>query len=62
MLLKVGGEEKVVPLPGRNEGSEKLMKSEDDVADGILLALDNRRPRRKKNRNIYRQNNSKETR
>lgn len=44
-LLKDGGEEKVVPLPGRNDESVKLMKSEEG-ADGVLLALVNRRPER----------------
>ena len=43
-LLKDGGEEKVVPPPGRNDGSEKLKKSEEEGAEGVLLALVNRRP------------------
>lgn len=42
-LLKDGGEEKVVPPPGRNDESEKLRKSEEG-AEGVLLALVNRRP------------------
>lgn len=49
-LLKDGGEEKVVPAPGRNDESEKLRKSEEEGAEGILLALVNRRPGRKYNR------------
>ena len=47
-LLKDGGEEKVVPTPGRNVESEKLRKSEEEGAEGVLLALVNRRPDRKK--------------
>lgn len=43
-LLKDGGEEKVVPPPGRNDESEKLRKSEEEGAEGVLLALVNRRP------------------
>lgn len=43
-LLKDGGEEKVVPPPGRNDESEKLRKSEDEGAEGVLLALVNSRP------------------
>lgn len=43
-LLKDGGEEKVVPTPGRNDESEKLRKSEEEAAEGVLLALVNRRP------------------
>lgn len=43
-LLKDGGEEKVVPPPGRNADSEKLRKSEEEGAEGVLLALVNRRP------------------
>lgn len=43
-LLKDGGEEKVVPPPERNDGSEKLRKSEEEGAEGVLLALVNRRP------------------
>ncbi len=49
-LLNDGGEEKVVPPPGRNAESEKLRKSEEEGADGVLLALVNRRPVRKKDR------------
>lgn len=49
-LLKDGGEEKVVPPPGRNDESEKLRKSEEEGAEGVLLALVNRRPWRKKDR------------
>lgn len=41
-LLKDGGEENVVPAPGRNEESVKLRKSEEAV--GVLLALLNKRP------------------
>lgn len=47
-LLKDGGEEKVVPPPGRNDESEKLRKSEEEGAEGVLLALVNRRPGRMK--------------
>lgn len=47
-LLKDGGEEKVVPTPGRNDESEKLRKSEEEAAEGVLLALVNSRPGRKK--------------
>lgn len=43
-LLKDGGEEKVVAPPGRNDESEKLKKSEDETAEGILLALVNSKP------------------
>lgn len=43
-LLNDGGEEKVVPPPGRNDGSEKLKKSEDETAEGVLLALVNSKP------------------
>lgn len=43
-LLKDGGEEKVVPPPERNEDSEKPRKSEDEGAEGVLLALVNSRP------------------
>lgn len=43
-LLKDGGEEKVVPPPGRNDESEKLKKSEDETAEGVLLALVNSKP------------------
>lgn len=43
-LLNDGGEEKVVPPPGRNDGSEKLKKSEDATPDGILLALVSSKP------------------
>ena len=43
-LLKDGGEEKLVPPPGRNDASEKLRKSEEEGAEGVLLALVNRRP------------------
>lgn len=43
-LLKDGGEEKLVPPPGRNDESEKLRKSEEEGAEGVLLALVNRRP------------------
>lgn len=42
-LLNDGGEEKVVP-PGRNDESEKLKKSEDETAEGVLLALVNSKP------------------
>ncbi|TNN59495.1 hypothetical protein EYF80_030310 [Liparis tanakae] len=38
-LLKDGGEENVVPPPDRNDGSEKLRKSEEEGAEGVLLAL-----------------------
>lgn len=48
-LLKDGGEEKVVPPPERNAESEKLRKSEEDGAEGVLLALVNRRPGGEKN-------------
>lgn len=41
-LLKDGGEENVVPGPGRNEESVKLRKS--DEAEGVLLTLLNKRP------------------
>lgn len=44
-LLKDGGEENVVPPPVR---SEKLRKSEEEGAEGGLLALVNRRPGGKK--------------
>lgn len=47
-LLKDGGEEKVVPTPGRNDESEKLKKSEEEAAEGVLLALVNSRPGTKK--------------
>lgn len=43
-LLKDGGEEKVVPAPGRNDGSEKLRKSEEEAAEGALVALVSSRP------------------
>ena len=43
-LLNDGGEEKVVPPPGRNDESEKLKKSEDETAEGILLTLVNSKP------------------
>lgn len=43
-LLKDGGEEKVLPPPGRNDESVKLRKSEEEEAEGVLLALVNRRP------------------
>lgn len=43
-LLNDGGEEKVVPPPGRNDGSEKLKKSEEETAEGVLLALVNSKP------------------
>lgn len=43
-LLKDGGEEKVVPPPGRNDESEKLKKSEDETAEGVLFALVNSKP------------------
>lgn len=43
-LLKDGGEEKVVPPPGRNDESEKLKKSVDETAEGVLLALVNSKP------------------
>lgn len=43
-LLKDGGEEKVLPPPGRNDESVKLRKSEEEGAEGVLLALVNRRP------------------
>lgn len=43
-LLKDGGEENVVPPPGRNDESEKLRKSEEEGAEGVLLALVNSRP------------------
>lgn len=49
-LLKDGGEEKVVPPPGRNDESEKLRKSVEEGAEGGLLALVNRRPGRKNDR------------
>lgn len=45
-LLKDGGEEKVVPPPGRNVESVKLRKSEEDGAAGALLALVSSRPGR----------------
>lgn len=41
-LLNDGGEENVVPAPGRNEESVKLRKSEE--AEPVLVALVNRRP------------------
>lgn len=41
-LLKDGGDEKVVPPPGRNDGSEKLRKSEGEGAEEVLVALVNR--------------------
>ena len=44
-LLKDGGEENVVPAPGRKEESVKLRKSEE--AEGVLLALLSKRPERK---------------
>lgn len=43
-LLKDGGEEKVVPAPGRNDGSEKLRKSAEEAAEGALVALVSSRP------------------
>lgn len=43
-LLNDGGEEKVVPPPGRSDGSEKLRKSGDATAEGILLALVSSKP------------------
>lgn len=43
-LLKDGGEEKVVPPPGRRVGSEKLKKSEDEGVEGVLLAFAKRSP------------------
>lgn len=43
-LLKVGGDEKVVPPLGRSDESVKLMKSEEG-AEGVLLALVKRRPK-----------------
>lgn len=43
-LLKDGGEEKVVPPPGRSDESEKLRKSEEEAAEGVLLALVNNSP------------------
>lgn len=43
-LLNDGGEEKVVAPPGRNDESEKLKKSVDETAEGILLALVNSKP------------------
>lgn len=43
-LLKDGGEEKVVPAPGRNDESEKLRKSEEEAAEGALVALVSNRP------------------
>lgn len=49
-LLKDGGEENVVPPPERNDGSEKLRKSEEEGAEGVLLALVNRSPGRRKDK------------
>lgn len=43
-LLKDGGEEKVVPTPGRSDESEKLRKSEEEAAEGALVALVSSRP------------------
>ena len=43
-LLNEGGEEKVVPPPGRSDESENPRKSEDDGAEDVLLALVSRRP------------------
>lgn len=54
-LLKDGGEEKVVPTPGRNDESEKLRKSEEEAAEGVLLALVNNRPGRQKRQEVLRQ-------
>lgn len=45
-LLKDGGEENDVPLPGRSDGSVKLRKSEEEGAAGVLLELVNSRPGR----------------
>lgn len=51
-LLKDGGDEKVVPPPGRNVESEKLRKSEEEAAEGVLLALVKRRPGGQKGVNV----------
>lgn len=43
-LLNEGGDEKVVPPPGRRDESEKPRKSEDEGAEDVLLALVSKRP------------------
>lgn len=43
-LLNDGGEEKVVPPPGRSDESEKPRNSEDEAAEGVLLTLVNSNP------------------
>lgn len=40
----------MVPPPGRKDESEKLKKSEDETAEGVLLALVNSKP---ENRQVF---------